>query len=372
MCTVRTPLKPLFMDVLLATVLTGLTLATLVGRPDAAVTPASVGLAVLSAAPLALRQRLPIVVALVVLGALGAASVIYNDLPNNGVGMLVVMFTVATLRSRVAATLIFVLAMVVTSVAFEQTGQSFVVSQVAQVGLLLVGAWVLGEGTRHWATRTERLAAQAAQAVSRERVRIARELHDIVTHHMSVISLQAGVAEYVIDADPATAKIAIATVGDASRAALLDMRRLLDVLHVDHGDASEYAPQPGLTQVPELVNRIRGAGLEVALVVTGQCRELPAGAELCAYRMIQESLTNVLKHAGPARARVEIDYGAHMLTVKVSDDGASGRPFDEAAAAHGIRGMRERAELYGGVLTAGPREEGGFTVLLRLPTDELR
>jgi signal transduction histidine kinase len=367
---VRVPLKPLYMDVLLAVVLTGLTVATLVGQATADVSWPAVGIAVLSAAPIALRQRMPMAVAAVVLAALAAYSLRYGDIPNNGVGMVVVTFTAATLRPRRSAALVFAGSVAVTVIAFLKTSEPWLLSQVGQVVLILIGAWVLGEGTRRWARRAERLAAEAAQAVSDERVRIARELHDIVTHHMSVISLQAGLAEYVLDADPPTAKAAIATVGTASREALLDMRRLLDVLHVDH--ESDYAPQPGLAQLDELVNRTRGAGLDVTVTVTGAVRELAPGAELCAYRMIQESLTNVLKHAGPAAARVEIDYGERTLTVKVSDDGTKIHGYGGPAASHGIRGMRERAELFGGVLTAGPREEGGFTVLLRLPMDELR
>jgi len=358
------------MDVLLAVVLTGLTVATLIGQARVGVTAPAFVLAVLSAAPIALRQRLPMVTAVVVLGSLGAYSGLYGDLPNNGVGMVVMMFTAATLRPRAWAALVFAGCIAVTVIAFVNTPDEWLLSQAAQVGLILIGAWVLGEGTRRWARRTEQLAAEAAQAVSDERVRIARELHDIVTHHMSVISLQAGLAEYVLDADPPTAKAAIATVGTASREALNDMRRLLDVLHVDH--ESDYAPQPGLAQVDELVQGTRGAGLAVEVTVSGRVRQLAPGAELCAYRMIQESLTNVLKHAGPATARVEIDYGERTLTVKVSDDGTTNHGYAVPAASHGIRGMRERAELFGGVLTAGPREEGGFTVLLRLPMDELR
>jgi signal transduction histidine kinase len=181
-----------------------------------------------------------------------------------------------------------------------------------------------------------------------------------------VISVQAGLAELVLDADPPTAKNAIATVSDASREAMLDMRRLLDVLRVDREEEIDYRPQPGLALLDDLVARTRGAGLEVELAVTGDVRALPPGPDLCAYRVVQESLTNVLKHAGPARARVGVDYGERTLTVRVTDDG---RPMVKAGpvSSHGLRGMRERAELYGGVLTAGPAAEGGFAVLLRLP-----
>jgi signal transduction histidine kinase len=187
---------------------------------------------------------------------------------------------------------------------------------------------------------------------------------------MSVISLQAGVAEYVADSDPPKAKKAIATVGEASREALLDMRRLLDVLRVDQDEEADYRPHPGLAQLGELVDRTRGAGLPVELAVTGRVRALPPGVDLCAYRVVQESLTNVLKHAGPCDARVEVDYGDRVLSLKVRDDGAKIPPSDVSPASHGIRGMRERAELYGGVLTAGPAKDGGFDVTLRLPMED--
>jgi signal transduction histidine kinase len=280
------------------------------------------------------------------------------------------MFTVATLRPRGVTALMFATSLGVIALVYLTTVDGIVWSQVGQSALVMLGAWVLGESTRRWSRRAERLAVQAAQAVAEERVRIARELHDIVAHHMSVISLQAGVAEYVADTDLPMAKKAIATVGNTSREALLDMRRMLDVLRVDHHEESDYRPRPGLAQLEELVNRTRDAGLPVEVVVTGQVRALPAGMDLCAYRVAQESLTNVLKHAGPAGARVELDYGERTLELKIKDDGAKAQPYGESPTSHGIRGMRERAELYGGVLTAGPAKEGGFTVTLRLPMED--
>jgi signal transduction histidine kinase len=200
-------------------------------------------------------------------------------------------------------------------------------------------------------------------------VRIARELHDIVAHHMSVISLQAGLAQYVLDTDLPTARKAITTVGDTSREALTEMRRLLDVLRVDQDD--DYRPQPGLAALDDLVERARSAGLPVDVVVTGDVRDLQPGPDLCAYRVAQESLTNVLKHAGPAKARIDVDYGEQTLVLKVTDDGVVDNRAAATHPSHGIRGMRERAELYGGVLTAGLLPEGGFGVVLRLPMAEV-
>jgi signal transduction histidine kinase len=281
------------------------------------------------------------------------------------------MFTVATLRSRQVAALVFLMTVSVLVVVSQRVAEPIVWSDVVASVLVVLGAWVLGEGTKRWAQRVEQLAEQAAQAAADERVRIARELHDIVAHHMSVISLQAGVAQYVLDTDPPTARKALETVGDTSREALTEMRRLLDVLRVDH-DEADPRPQPGLATLGELAERSRSAGLPIDVVITGQARQLAPGPDLCAYRVAQEALTNVLKHAGPANARIDIDYGEETLTLKVTDTGTEAAAHGVSATSHGIRGMRERAALYGGVLTAGPLAGGGFGVTLRLPMTEAR
>jgi signal transduction histidine kinase len=370
---VRINLRPPLADALLATGLTGLTLATLAAGTAGHVNGVAAVLAVLTAAPLALRQRAPILTLIVIEAALSAYGFLgFGDYPNGGVGMLVGMFTVATFHPRPVAAWMFATTLGPCAIYYFTATSPVVWSQVVQGILIVCGGWVLGESTRRWGRRAERLGEDAARAVADERLRIARELHDVVAHHMSVISLQAGLAEYVLDADAQTAKVAIATVGDASRDALTDMRRLLDLLRLDESDDDDdYQPQPGIAQLDGLVSRMRGAGLPVTVRVHGEAHRLPVGADLCVYRIVQESLTNVLKHAGPAAARIDITYGEHILTVKISDDGrAPGRP--ETPASHGIRGMRERAELYGGVLSAAPAPEGGFTVVLRMPLQESR
>jgi signal transduction histidine kinase len=361
---VRSVLRPVLVDVLLAALLTTLTVATLLGRPGSPSAWATL-LAVLSVAPLAVRQHAPVSTMLVIIGAIAAASLSgYTDLPSGGVGLLVAMFSVATLRSRRVSAGMFGAAVAVLALVYLTARDELVWSQIAQAVLIVGGAWLLGEGTRRWARRAERLAAQAERMVADERVRIARELHDILAHHMSVISLQAGLASYVLDVDRPTARQAIDTVGDTSREAMLELRRMLDVLRVDRDEQPDLRPQPGLAMLDELVARTRTAGPAVTVLVSGDPRPLPPGPDLCAYRMVQESLTNVLKHAGPAGAQVALDYGPHTLTIRVTDDGP---PTREYAEGHGIRGMRERASLYEGVLTAGPRTSGGFAVSLRLP-----
>ncbi|PXY22878.1 two-component sensor histidine kinase [Prauserella muralis] len=364
-------MRPALVDVLLALVLTGLNIATLLSWEGPRTGPAF-ALAVLMAAPLALRQRTPVVTLTVIGAAMAAYSLLgHGDIPGGGVGLLIALFTVATLRPRPVVTVLWLATVAVLAIVYTEAAEQLAWPEYVQAGLIALGAWVLGESTRRWGLRTQRLAEQAARAAADERVRLARELHDVASHHMSVISLQAGMAEYVVDSDPRTAKEAMATVGDASRAALTEMRRLLDVLRVDD-TAADRDPQPGLAMLDGLVARTRNAGLPVELTVTGSVRPLPPGPDLCAYRIAQESLTNVLKHAGPASARIDLDYGERTVTLRVSDDGTAARHGQVPAAAHGIRGMRERAELYGGVLTAGPAEDGGFRVVLRLPVGERR
>lgn len=364
-------IKPIRLDLLLAVVLTSLTVATTVSQTGGGSDWAAYVVGGLTVAPIALRQLAPVATMAVMLGALACYGVVgFGGLPSGGLGALVGMFTVATLRSRLVAAVVFLAAVAVVVLAFLGLPDVVVWSEVAQSVLVVSGAWMLGEGTKRWARRAERLAEEAARAVADERVRIARELHDIVAHHMSVISLQAGVAGYVLDTDLATARKAITTVGDTSREALTEMRRLLDVLRVDHDD--DYRPQPGLAALEELVERARGAGLPVDVVISGEVRELQPGPDLCAYRVVQESLTNVLKHAGRAEARIDVDYGEQTLVLKVTDNGRAARVASGPDhQPHGIRGMRERAELYGGVLTAGPTAEGGFGVVLRLPMGEV-
>ena len=362
--------QPVLMDVLLAGVLIVLAVDT-AARTGGGQWLAYL-LAVLAVAPIAIRQRAPVLATLTMAGAMATYGLLgygVGEAPGNGIGVIIGIFTVATLRPRRAAALVFVPTTLATVACLTGSGLP-IWSSSAMVVLVLLGAWGLGDSTRRWARRSEQIAARAARAVADERVRIARELHDIVTHHMSVVSLQAGLAQYVLDEDPPTAKVAISAAGDAGRQALAEMRRLLDVLRVDHDAEPDYRRQPGLSDLDRLVDHTRKAGLPVDVVVTGRAGPLPPGPDLCAYRVAQESLTNILKHAGPATARIVLDYGEQTFTLSVSDDGAPSAVGRPAPDSHGIRGMRERAELYGGVLTAGPREQRGFAVILRLPITE--
>jgi signal transduction histidine kinase len=204
----------------------------------------------------------------------------------------------------------------------------------------------------------------AREAVVEERARIARELHDVIAHHVSMIVLQAGAERRVIDDENASTREVLETVEQAGRNALTEMRRLLGMLRSDANEP--LTPQPGLTDVPTLVMQLREAGLPVELEVEGERRELPVGIELSAYRIVQEALTNALKHAGQARAWVKIRYGSDSLELEIADDGIGGAS-PAATGGHGLVGMRERVALYGGRLDAGRRPSGGFAVRVLLP-----
>lgn len=207
------------------------------------------------------------------------------------------------------------------------------------------------------------------RAVRAERQRIARELHDIVAHDMTVMTVQAAAARRVLPTDPARAAAALHAVEEAGHEALSEMRRLLGVLRPDATEAGR-APQPGLARLDDLVRQMREAGLDVAISTVGEARPLPAGIDLNAYRIIQESLTNALKHGGPqTSARVVLAYGDETLDIEVSDDGrgAAVALGGNGQTGRGLVGMRERAALLHGILTAGPRPGGGYRVKTQIP-----
>ncbi len=216
-------------------------------------------------------------------------------------------------------------------------------------------------------------AALAAQAVADERRRIARELHDVVAHHMSVIGVLATGARRVLHRDPGAADEALHTIEDTSRSTLREMRRLLDVLRADAEETgADLTPQPGLAGIAALVEQVREAGLPVKLVVAGGPVALDSGVALTVFRIVQEALTNTLKHAGVATATVELCFRPDGLTIEVGDNGRGPAPGSDAGVGHGLVGMRERVALYGGTLRTGPRPGGGFCVHATIPADQLR
>jgi signal transduction histidine kinase len=210
--------------------------------------------------------------------------------------------------------------------------------------------------------RARRSEAAAERAAEEERGRIARELHDVVAHSVSVMTVQAGAVRRLLAPEQAREREALLTVEETGRQALTEMRRLLGVLRQE-GESAALTPQPGLGTIDSLVQQVREAGLPVELTFEGERIALPPGVDLSAYRIVQEALTNALRHAGPARAWVSVRYRADEVEVEVANDGRS----KENGDGHGLVGMRERVALCGGVLSAGPRPGGGYTISARLP-----
>jgi signal transduction histidine kinase len=221
---------------------------------------------------------------------------------------------------------------------------------------------VIGDRERRAELAERERDVAAREAVVEERARIARELHDVVAHNVSMMVVQAGAERRVVDVG-ATHEV-LETIEQIGRGALTEMRRLVGMLRSDAPDP--LTPQPGLDDLPTLVTQVREAGLPVELHVDGERRTLPAGIELSAYRIVQEALTNALKHAGDARAEVHVRYGRESLELEIVDDGAGGAAR-AASGGHGLVGMRERVALYGGRLDAGRRASGGFSVRVLLP-----
>jgi signal transduction histidine kinase len=243
---------------------------------------------------------------------------------------------------------------------------------------LFTATWFAGSAVRSRAAavaarvaeadeRAEAQRQQAARSVAEERLRIAQELHDVVAHSMSVIAVQAGMGVHVIDQQPAEAKQALEAISRTSRSTLHEMRRLLGVLRGDEGERV-HVPAPGLGDLPALVEQVRSTGLPVDLVVDGDTTDVPLGVDLSVYRVVQEGLTNVIKHAGPATAVVTVRYAPGEVVVGVSDDGrgaAAAAPSENGG--HGLAGMRERVAVWGGTLEAGPVPGGGYRVVAHLP-----
>jgi signal transduction histidine kinase len=342
--------------------------------------------------PVAFRRRAPIAAfaIAVVAGAwqvLGlsvhtAGSQSPGPLPSD-LALLVLLYTVAAYRPRrysILALLTCIGGSLIAVLVWSPMPQVGVAERLFLSGFLFGGislaCWILGDSMRYrrgyYAALEERAArleaerhAEAKIAAAAERARIARELHDIVAHHVSVMVVQADGAGYVLHSDPGRAASALAAVSATGRQALTELRRLLGVLRSD-GEQAALAPVPGLGELRELLEQSRAAGLEVSYTLTGVPRELPDGAELAAYRVVQESLTNTRKHAGlAATSAVTLQYEPDGLVVAVTDDGMA-VPTGEPGG-HGLAGMRERVAVYGGTVTAGPLPGGGFGVRAWLP-----
>jgi signal transduction histidine kinase len=230
--------------------------------------------------------------------------------------------------------------------------------------VLSVAPWLVGRAMRGQVAETRRLERDRLSAVAQERARIARELHDVIAHSVSVMIVQAGAGEEMLKADPARALEPLRSVQETGRQALVEMSRLLGLLRDDRRELG-LAPQPGMRDLRDLAAQVREAGLQVDLRIEGDPRSLPLGVDLSAYRVVQEALTNALKYARGARAEVRVRYAPDALELEIVDDGAG--TANGHVGGHGLIGMRERVSVFGGEFEAGPRDGGGFSVRASLP-----
>ncbi|HEX6888605.1 MAG TPA: sensor histidine kinase [Candidatus Nanopelagicales bacterium] len=341
--------------------------------PDATV----YGLIALGAAPYAVRRRWPLPVLVLAsipvlaLLALGYSSAVI------GAALFLAAYTVAAYcDARVTSLAVGYAVVVLLGVALVAPTTMGIAAMVTNAALF-VGAFALGRGAhvrrenvvllQERAQLAERARAdEARRAVADERLRIAQELHDVLGHSLGVIALQAGVGAHVIDADPAEAKASLEAISRTSRTSLAEVRRILGALRTDTG-TSGYHPPPGLGALDALAADLTEAGLPVRIHVHGVPDQVPAALDLTGYRVVQEALTNVVRHAGAAQAEVTVRYEDGMVTVQVDDDGRGPAVQGGTTVGHGQVGMRERVAVWGGTLQTGPRPDGGYRVLATLP-----
>ena len=320
-------------------------------------------------AALALRHRQPLVALFAVAAAVVAAPAVLLLLGPALVALYTVALTLGRRETAIAAVGV-VAAFVLQRVAWGPTGANtlptVLIGTVASAGLGLYTGVRRQSALERTAFEQRQAALEAERTVAEERVRIARELHDVVAHTLSLIIVQSEVMRTnLADEQHRASAGAIAELG---RDAMAELHRTLELLR-GGDELAERAPRPALSDLQQLAVQSRAGGLDVELGIEGTLRPLPASFELCAYRIVQEALTNVRRHAGTAHATVRVCFGADALEVSIEDDGASA-PAAAASAGHGLRGMRERAAMLGGVVNAGPREQGGYRVSAILPYTE--
>ncbi|HEY3200597.1 MAG TPA: sensor histidine kinase [Actinomycetes bacterium] len=399
---------PQIVDALLGAALFLVAVLTVIGAPESArqaghdKAPGVLGFALILIITLALtwRRRAPFAVLAVII----AADIVYYQLgfmstAADFLAILIMAFTVGSRRPGWLGVLVLGTAVLTYSAAaIAKDGK---VSDFAGALVVIGGSWAIGRNVglrrayihslEERATQVEHLReAELRDVVHEERARIARELHDVVAHHVSVMTVQASAALRQLDRDPDRSREALTSVEGVGRAALSEMRRMVGVLREINAakaeagpdgqvraDTSELVPQPAIADLPGLVDQMTQAGLPVTLTVEGRCADLSPGVELTAYRVVQEALTNTLKHAGPAETCVVLRYGPRDLVVHVTDSGRGlaadlGRErIGVRPVGHGLLGMRERVELYGGALHTGPRRGGGYEVRARIPIEQV-
>jgi signal transduction histidine kinase len=327
--------------------------------------------------PLVLRRRYPVSVLVVTTAATALYEIVPNPPALTMLGMLVALYTLGTLVDRRRLAVWGGAAALVMLVASQPdlASEGFWTDMVRMLAVVVAAA-LLGDATRNrraYVAEVEQRAVEAEltreeearRRVDEERLRIARELHDVTAHSLSVIAVQSGAAAHVLDTDPAEARRSLVAIRETSRSALQELRSMLGVLRrSEDADELPLAPAPGLARLGDLVRPLEEAGLSVDVVTEGDVADVPALVDASAYRIVQEALTNVLRHAGKAHATIAVRREPDALTIEVTDDGAGGPAGDEG---HGIAGMRERAQALGGSLAVGPIEGGGWRVSARLP-----
>jgi signal transduction histidine kinase len=376
---------PRLVDGVLAAVLgfTGVASALTVG--DVLFVPVDLGLAL----PVVFRRGHPVAGFAVVI-AIGALQVLADiRVSSSDAAILIMLYTLAAYtprRTSVPGLAICLVGSATALVRWWTLANQSVLAWLTIGSMIFAGpsllAWVVGDSMRYrrayYASLEERAArleaergAQAQIAAATERARIARELHDVIAHNVSVMVVQADGASYALDNDPGRAAEALAAISATGRQALAEMRRLLGILRRD-GETGDRAPLPGIGQLDDLLESTRAAGLPVSFRVEGVPQPLPGGAALAAFRIVQESLTNTRKHAGPhATAEVTLRYLEDALVLEISDDGRGAAARSDGAG-HGLTGMAERVAVYGGSVEAGPRSGGGFCVRARLPLSAIK
>jgi signal transduction histidine kinase len=380
-------LKPRTVDWLIVAVLTVLGLISIGVDPTSErrfasvlLFPVAVGLLLVQTVPLAWRRTHPSLVLVLIASAFGIKILLGINTSVAAVGLLIGMFSVAMYgsgRLRVFFLGVAGLGFIAGFVVFAITGnpRSFALSVPS---LAHAAAWLLGDYLRtrrayvaqleDRAARLERERDQDRQlAADQERSRIARELHDVVAHDVSVIAIQAGAARTIQASQPQAAVQALGLIETTARRTLVELSQLLGVLRKGDGVSADRNPQPGIDQLPLLVNELRSAGLSVDVSTNGEPRPLPPAVDLSAYRILQEATTNVLKHARARHVNIRIAYRANDIVLFVRDDGVGKRAASTGASGHGLIGMRERVSLFGGKLRASALPTGGFVVAARLP-----
>ncbi|GAA5075784.1 signal transduction histidine kinase [Thermocatellispora tengchongensis] len=388
---------PLVPDAVLAVLLTAaaIPLAFVAGAPPSPEwpdprPPSALSLTLIAVACLALafRRRRPFAMLCLAEAAHTVLTALHHNASLAGVALLVLIYTVASAKglalslTALALDLVaFLLVLAVSGGGLNLTGEVFGV-------VLTMTAWVVGRSVRlrraylselrDRAARLERAReADTRAARAEERSRIARELHDVVAHHVSVMTVQAAAARRILTSNPEGAEEALSAIEQMGRTAMAEMRSIVGVLRTDGQDGpAERGPQPGVRELPALVEQMREAGLNTQLWVEGERVPLPPGIDLAAYRLVQEALTNTLRHAGPAaRAWVTVRHEPGEFSVHIEDDGTGMKagapavtsPDGGRRTGHGLVGIRERVALYGGILRIGPRPGGGFEVRARFP-----